>query len=469
MAWRCCSRRCIGYLRQRRGDSSVVCVRFGGEAIDSNESGHEHNTTLTDVSVSVVKDASETYTTGTTGLGVKDWLGSVFLPVGYPESVGSSTRYVSYVGWQALHHACSSANGALASAFLLYSAGFGSAAALPTAGALNWILKDGLGQGATLLVTRLVSRDFDSSTRLWYVLAALQLDVAVCMEIGTWSLPQSFFVPVAAAANCLKGLAWMTGGATRTAFHVSFARMGNIGDITAKAASQTICASLVGTWGGLAIASMVHQDVVFAGLACAVISSVHIFSSYKSAMHVPLRTLDAFRLKRIAEGVVRGEKEIPRPDSVEDVLCVHPGDDQCPQYKVSVEHIAKNHRLFMLEYGALFAEKKYVVIPRRNQRPLVLLHDACQIRDFVEAGIVVVHLAKKKNDRIRDDVFDEDVIGSSGRAEKDLVVKEVMDSMAWAHHKTQETVAQMERLGWDTSTVMETYMASSAEWGTRTD
>eukprot|EP00889_Picochlorum_renovo_P005925 jgi/Picre1/32955/NNA_008282.t1 len=267
---------------------------------------------------------------------VKEWLGSVFLPVGYPEAVGSP-RYLSYVGWQALHHACSSANGALASAFLLYSAGLGSATALPVAGAFNWILKDGLGQGATLMVTRLVSRDFDSSTRLWYVLAALQLDVAVGMEIMTWSLPPWLFVPVAASANCLKGLAWMTGGSTRTAFHVSFARMGNIGDITAKATSQTI-----------------------------------------------------------SESVVRGEKEMPRPDDVKDALFVSPGDEQCPQYKVSIEHIARYHRLYMVEYGDLFAEKKYLVIPRRNQRPLVLLHETCQIHDFVEAGICVVHLEKRR-------------------------------------------------------------------------
>ncbi|KAI8102032.1 hypothetical protein M9434_007092 [Picochlorum sp. BPE23] len=462
MAWRCCTRRYIGYIRQRRGDSSVLSVRFGGDQ-QHGESTIRHP----DVSVSVVNDVSTPYNNTKKGWrgSVKEWLGSVFLPVGYPEAVGSP-RYLSYVGWQALHHACSSANGALASAFLLYSAGLGSATALPVAGAFNWILKDGLGQGATLMVTRLVSRDFDSSTRLWYVLAALQLDVAVGMEIMTWSLPPWLFVPVAASANCLKGLAWMTGGSTRTAFHVSFARMGNIGDITAKATSQTICASLVGTWGGLAIAAGIHQDVVLAGMACACLSGVHIFSSYKSAMYAPLRTLDAFRLKRIAESVVRGEKEMPRPDDVKDVLFVPPGDEQCPQYKVSIEHIARHHRLYMEEYGDLFAEKKYLVIPRRNQRPLVLLHETCQIHDFVEAGICVVHLGEKK-DRINQDVFDEEVIRNSTRAEKDLVAEEVRDSIAIAHHKTsgQATVARMERLGWDTSTVMETYMASAAEWG----
>lgn len=42
----------------------------------------------------------------------------------------------------------------------------------------------------------------------------------------------------------------MAGGSTRTAFHVAFARDNNIADITAKATSQTIATSLLGTTAG---------------------------------------------------------------------------------------------------------------------------------------------------------------------------------------------------------------------------
>ena len=52
---------------------------------------------------------------------------------------------------------------------------------------------------------------------------------------------------------CMLGLSWMAGGSTRAAFNVNFsARRGNIADITAKATSQTIAASLLGATCGVA-------------------------------------------------------------------------------------------------------------------------------------------------------------------------------------------------------------------------
>jgi hypothetical protein len=70
-------------------------------------------------------------------------LQNTFLPSGYPGSVGP--HYLQYSLWQAGTNFATTANGVLASTFLLYSVGLG-AGAIPTAGALNWVVKDGLGQ-----------------------------------------------------------------------------------------------------------------------------------------------------------------------------------------------------------------------------------------------------------------------------------------------------------------------------------
>ena len=66
----------------------------------------------------------------------------------------------------------------LASTFLLYSVGLG-AGAIPTAGALHWVLKDGLGQLGTLLFGRAIAHNFDVSSRRWYLLASAKLNVAM--------------------------------------------------------------------------------------------------------------------------------------------------------------------------------------------------------------------------------------------------------------------------------------------------
>ena len=66
----------------------------------------------------------------------------------------------------------------LASTFMLYSVGLG-AGAVPTAGALNWVLKDGLGQAGTLLFGKAIAHNFDVSSRAWYLLASVKLNLAM--------------------------------------------------------------------------------------------------------------------------------------------------------------------------------------------------------------------------------------------------------------------------------------------------
>ncbi|KAL4527934.1 hypothetical protein Ndes2437B_g00062 [Nannochloris sp. 'desiccata'] len=225
---------------------------------------------------------------------------STFLPTGYPHTV--SPNYIPYVTWQALHHTAGAANGVLASTFLLYSVGLG-AGAIPTAGALSWILKDGLGQLGTLLFGRAMAHNFDLSSRSWYVAASGKLNLAMGLEIATALAPQ-WFLPLAATANAVKGLAWMAGGSSRSAFNVAFAKDRNIADVTAKATSQTICTSLLGTAAGMAIAASIEQSVGLCFTWYSALAAVHMYTAVESAQVVPLKTLNPSRLKKLAELVV---------------------------------------------------------------------------------------------------------------------------------------------------------------------
>lgn len=93
---------------------------------------------------------------------------------------------------QAVTNFATTANGVLASTFLLYSVGLG-AGAIPTAGALNWVLKDGLGQMGTLLFGKAIAHNFDIHSKTWYFMSFLLLStatgaagwaVAVCWPCG---------------------------------------------------------------------------------------------------------------------------------------------------------------------------------------------------------------------------------------------------------------------------------------------
>ncbi|KAK9815255.1 hypothetical protein WJX72_000733 [[Myrmecia] bisecta] len=239
---------------------------------------------------------------------VREQLRATFLPSGYLATVGPG--YLPFVWWQAVHHAASSANGVLASTFMLYSVGLG-AGAIPTAGAINWVLKDGLGQLGTLLFGKTIAHRFDINTKSWYLMASAKLDVAIGLEICTLLCPPYFLV-MGAGANMLKGLAWMAGGSTRSAFNVSFARDNNIADITAKATSQTICTSLLGTTAGLSLASAIGQSIPAALGAYTVLTSVHLYSAYRCVQSIPLTSLNPSRLEALCEHFLDA---VPQPGS----------------------------------------------------------------------------------------------------------------------------------------------------------
>lgn len=78
---------------------------------------------------------------------------------------------------QAVTNFATTANGVLASTFMLYSVGLG-AGAIPTAGALNWVLKDGLGQMGTLLFGKAIAHNFDIHSKTWYFMSFLLLSTA---------------------------------------------------------------------------------------------------------------------------------------------------------------------------------------------------------------------------------------------------------------------------------------------------
>jgi hypothetical protein len=222
-----------------------------------------------------------------------------FLPREYPKSV--SKGYLEFVGWQGAHIAAQSASTVLSSSFLLYAVGLGSGS-IPVAGALNWVLKDGLGQLGTLVVSKRLAHTFDQHSKAWNVLAALQLDVAICLEVLTFSFP-THFLTLGAFANAMKGVAWMASSSTKAVFHLSFAKSSNLADITAKSVAQSILFNLLGTCLGMGICSAIGQDTRLALGFLAMLSSVHLYACWKATKCVPISRLSLDRLERILVGI----------------------------------------------------------------------------------------------------------------------------------------------------------------------
>ena len=86
-----------------------------------------------------------------------------FMPVGYPQSVHPS--YTPYVVWSMVGSTASACGGVLSMQALLYAIGLG-AGSIPAAAALNWVIKDGLGQLGGVAFASMINNRFDADAKV---------------------------------------------------------------------------------------------------------------------------------------------------------------------------------------------------------------------------------------------------------------------------------------------------------------
>ena len=177
---------------------------------------------------------------------------------------------------------------------LLLAVGVG-AGAVPLAAALNWVLKDGLGQLGGVLAAAFIRNRFDSDPKRWRLAAAAAQDAASLLEIATPLIPGAF-LPLAAAANVGKNVAWLSASATRASLHSALARRGNLADVTAKAGSQSMAGSTLGMLLGVALSPAVGAAPAHVFVAFAACSAAHLTCVHASLRALVLPTLSPQRL-----------------------------------------------------------------------------------------------------------------------------------------------------------------------------
>ena len=170
------------------------------------------------------------------------------------------------------------------------------------AAALNWVLKDGLGQLGGMAFTAsafslyfiysLVNSRLDADSRGWRILAAWLLEISTWLEVLTPLCPR-YFLLFATLANIGKNISWLAGSATRAGIRYGFVNAHNMGDLTAKEGSQTVAITVFGTFLGIMLSNLIgpgHMEYVLLSSLC--ISSISLFSIYRSLHCVSLPTLN---------------------------------------------------------------------------------------------------------------------------------------------------------------------------------
>ncbi|KAG0197903.1 hypothetical protein BGX33_000246 [Mortierella sp. NVP41] len=234
---------------------------------------------------------------------------AVFLPKGFPESV--TPNYWPFAKWQFVHNVAGSVTAVISTQSLLFAMGLG-AGSIPMAAALNWIIKDGLGQLGGVVYASFVSDKFDSEPKRFRFQATVAMQGANVLELLTPLWPGSFLV-IASISNIGKNMAWLASSATRAQMNKTFALRDNLGDITGKSGSQTTAAGLVGTGLGVVIAALmshVSEDptvlpLVPMCLTFLPFSIFNIYSNYRSSHYVTTPSLNIPRTETVFYSVMK--------------------------------------------------------------------------------------------------------------------------------------------------------------------
>ena len=223
---------------------------------------------------------------------------SVFLPVGYPESVRS--EYLRFQAFDTLQAACSYLRNILTTSAILRGAGVGEDKASPMAAAIAWVLRDGFGMFGSLVFSYLVGTGFDRNVKEWRLFADLINDVGLTLDmLAPLAGPPggTNFMVVAALGACCKTICGMTAGATRASITAHFALRDNLADVSAKEGAQETAVTLLGLLVGSALANNLGDSPRTTWAAFVLLTLVHVWANW---LGVGCLALDSINRQRAA-------------------------------------------------------------------------------------------------------------------------------------------------------------------------
>ncbi|KAF3439401.1 hypothetical protein FNV43_RR17679 [Rhamnella rubrinervis] len=227
----------------------------------------------------------------------------LMLPEGFPQSVSSD--YLDYSLWRGVQGIASQISGVLATQALLYAVGLGKGA-IPTAAAVNWVLKDGIGYLSKIMLSK-YGRHFDVNPKGWRLFADMLENAAFGMEMFTPACPH-LFVQIGAIAGAGRSAAALIQAATRSCFYAGFAAQRNFAEVIAKGEAQGMVSKSIGIVLGISLANCIGSSTILAFVSFSVVTWVHMFCNLKSYQSIKLRTLNPYRASLVfSEYLISGQ------------------------------------------------------------------------------------------------------------------------------------------------------------------
>ncbi|XP_057768443.1 protein root UVB sensitive 4 [Salvia miltiorrhiza] len=227
-------------------------------------------------------------------------------------------NYFEYVKWKFLHRVFSSALQVLATQAMFRAIGIGYSRSLPSAAALNWVLKDGLGRLSRCIYTASLASAFDTNLKRVRFSTSILFSLSIGVELLTPAFP-AYFLLLATIANIAKQISLACYLSTGTAVHRSFAIADNLGEVSAKSQIQTVCFDNVGLLLAATFNILFRNNqrllTALPFVVYPIFSTIDLFGIYQSLKHVHLQTLTKDRLELMINIWIQ-HKYIPSPAEV---------------------------------------------------------------------------------------------------------------------------------------------------------
>ncbi|XP_058777633.1 protein root UVB sensitive 1, chloroplastic-like [Vicia villosa] len=220
----------------------------------------------------------------------REFLVRLMLPEGFPNSVTSD--YLEYSLWRGVQGVACQVSGVLATQALLYAVGLGKGA-IPTAAAINWVLKDGIGYLSKILLSDF-GRHFDVNPKGWRLFADLLENAAFGLEMCTPAFPH-LFVPIGAFAGASRSAASLIQASTRSCFFAGFAAQRNFAEVIAKGEVQGMASRFIGIGLGIGLGNCIGSSTPLILASFCVVTWIHMYSNLKSYQSIQIRTLNPYR------------------------------------------------------------------------------------------------------------------------------------------------------------------------------
>jgi len=298
----------------------------------------------------------------------------LFLPIGYPNSVDSS--YLPYQLYDGLQGLCSYWRGVVATRAVLEAAGVGDAKATAASAAMQWALRDGTGMVGGLVFSYVASSYLDTHVKEFRLFADVINDVALTLDMFAPRVGPDWSLFILSLSTIGKTLCGMSAGATKGRITQHFSRQGNMADLSAKESTQETLVSLLGMFGGVAVAQFLqHMPYAFTWILFAVLTVVHVWANYKGVKLLKLATLNPERTNEALKSVLtvlakKGSdkdlnealKQLPNPEEIDESLASSTQKLLFPFIHVNTPIVA-SHFQFAYE----FSNERYLIGTKKGQ------------------------------------------------------------------------------------------------------